>query len=155
MKYNTPYGSGNPTNLDSLTYRTHLDSPKNFPELFRTHLDLVSATYPKMYGFTKLQDSDSGTQKFLAGEGAECFYLSPDAHGVPQVRTVFANTIMLVRSTDDGRYTISVPRSDPSSKNKTLDATFQPDPLDATHGKKFDLDPFSDEFAPEEDDCEE
>jgi hypothetical protein len=145
-KWLHPYGSST-ANLDSLTYRTRLDSPKNFPDLFRTHLDLVSVSYPKMYGFTKLQDSDSVTQKFLAGAGAELFYLPPGGNGVPKLCSPFTGTVVLIRK--NGRYVISVPRSDPTSKMKSLD-TPQRDPLDATHGKKFDLDPFSEEFTSEE-----
>lgn len=75
MKYLHPYGRGNLANLDSLRYKYgSFASSKSSDTVFRTHIDLVSTTPPKMSAFTKLQDSDHHTQKYLALADAEIVF---------------------------------------------------------------------------------
>jgi hypothetical protein len=113
-KYLTPYGPGNYRNLDSQRYQYSLSPSKSFDALFRTHVDLVSNIFPKMYGFTKLQDSDAATQKYLAVDGAELYIVPVHGNGVPVVREVHAQSVLLIRQNPDGStWTVSVPRYDP------------------------------------------
>jgi hypothetical protein len=104
------YGTENPRrNLDSLGYQPRLDSPKTFPGRFRTHVDIVSTTEPRMKGFVRLQDSGA-TARYMAVGGCE---MSLTADGSPTRRAVHEGAIVLVSpGPGPGQWTVCVPRND-------------------------------------------
>jgi hypothetical protein len=134
-------------NLDSMKYRYIISAPKPFDGQFRSHVDLVSAT-PPLSDDSWVTLSQSGTTtKLMAVTGSE-FQYAPTPGGDPVKCAVHAGALCLVNpGPSKNQWTISVPRNDTGVCIKSSGG----DPLDTTHGKKFDLDPFTGEFAPDED----
>jgi hypothetical protein len=138
-------------NLDSLKHKYSISAPKGFSGLFRSHTDLTSVG-PIHFDYSWVRLSDSGTTTKMLARSGSGFRCVPTPGGDPVDCFVHAGALCLVNpGPGTNEWTISVPRNDTGVRIKLAGG----DPLDATHGKKFDLDPLSDEFALDDADCEE
>lgn len=114
VKYLDPYRGTSTANLDSLGYKTRLDSPKNYSgRWFATHYEIVAREYPVFVSdeWTHLSDSE-GVERWLSccADHASEFYYIPTDRGTPVARTVQSGAITLVVPSGT-TYRIMIPRN--------------------------------------------